>query len=60
MPLMRGFSRVKAEDGGNPQISIPEHIAREAGFKDGQLVEVKLMGPASAQYVMIHKRGKAR
>ncbi|MDI6815368.1 MAG: hypothetical protein QMC90_04745 [Dehalococcoidales bacterium] len=60
MPLMRGFTRVVAEAGKNPQIPIPSHIAREAGFKDGQLVEVKLMGPASAQYVMIHKREKAR
>lgn len=60
MPLMRGFSKVKAEDGENPQIPIPAHIAREAGFKNGQLVEIKLMGPASAQYIMIHKRDKAR
>ena len=60
MPLMRGFSKVKAEDGQNPQITIPAHIAREAGFTNGQLVEIKLMGPASAQYIMIHKRNKAR
>lgn len=60
MPLMRGFTKVEAEDGKDTKVPIPSHIAREAGFKDGQLVEVKLMGPASAQYVMIHKRTKAR
>ena len=60
MPLIRGFSKVEAKDGENPKILIPSHIAREAGFRDGQLVEVKLMGPTGAQYVMIHKRRKAR
>ena len=60
MPLIRAFSRVEAKDGKSPKIPIPTHIAREAGFQDGQLVEVKLMGLIGAQYVMIHKRRKAR
>ena len=60
MPLLRGFSRVEVRDADKPRIPIPTHIAREAGFVDGQLVEVKLMGPTGAQYVMIHKRTKAR
>ena len=60
MPLLRGFARVEAKDGKSPRIPIPSHIAREAGLVDGQMVEVKLMGSGPAQYVMIHKRRKAR
>lgn len=57
---MRGFARVEAKDGKSPRIPIPSQIAREAGFVDGQLVEVKLMGGGQAQYVMVRKRTKAR
>lgn len=60
MQILRGFSHVIVENGKLPAIPIPKHLAREAGFTDGQLVEIKLMGAGPAQYVMIHKRTKAR
>ena len=60
MQILRGFSRVEVRDGQKPRIPIPTHIARNAGFVDGQLVEIKLMGAGPAQYIMVHKRRRAR
>lgn len=56
MALMRGFSRVDKEG----RIYIPDNIRREAGFKEGQLLEIKVTGPNRAQYIIIHSRKEAR
>jgi len=56
MALMRGFSRVDEEG----RIAIPKNIRREAGLEEGQLVEIKVQGPALAQYITIKKRETAR
>lgn len=56
MTLMRSFTKV--DDKG--KIAIPSNISREAGLKAGQLVELKIAGPQRAQYVVIHKRERAR
>ncbi len=39
-PLMRVFARVD-KDG---KVAIPSNVAREVGFKPGQMVEVKTLG----------------
>ena len=56
MSLIRGFSRVD-KDG---RVAIPGNIRREAQLEEGQLVEIKLQGPGSAQYVSIKARKQAR
>lgn len=56
MTLMRSFSKVDEKG----KILIPNNIRRETGLKPGQLVEVKISGPVQAQYIVIHKREKAR
>lgn len=56
MALMRAFSRVDKEG----KINIPSNIRREAGLKDGQLVEIKVTGPNRAQYIVIHSKKQAR
>lgn len=56
MALMRAFAKVDQEG----KIRIPTNIRREADFKEGQLVEVKVSGPKRAQYIVIHKRDGAR
>ncbi len=52
-PLMRAFARVD-KDG---RVAIPNNIAREVGFKPGQMVEVKTLGKNS---VAISTRSNAR
>jgi len=56
MALMRGFSKVD-EDG---RIAIPKNIRREAGFEEGQVVEIKLQGPDIAQYITVKRRKAVR
>ena len=53
MALMRAFARVD-KDG---KVTIPANIAREVGFKPGQMVEVKPLGKRS---VTISARANAR
>ncbi|MBA7636249.1 hypothetical protein ES703_43865 [subsurface metagenome] len=52
-PLMRAFARVDKEG----KVAIPVNIAREVGFKPGQMVEVKALGKRS---VAISARDNAR
>ena len=56
MALMRGFARVD-KDG---RISIPSNMRRETALKEGQLVELKVQGPANAQFVVVRKRTTPR
>lgn len=56
MTLMRGFSRVDAEG----KVPIPKNMARETKLTPGQLVEIKLQGSASAQFITIKPRNEAR
>ena len=56
MALMRGFSKVDAEG----KIAIPSNIRREVKLEKGQLVEVKVQGPALAQFITIKPRQTGR
>jgi len=56
MGLMRAFGKVDEEG----KISIPNNIRREVGFREGQMVEIKVSGPNRAQFIVIHKRQSAR
>ena len=56
MTLMRGFTRVD-KDG---RIPIPKNMRREAELGEGQLVELKVQGPANAQFVVVRKRTSPR
>lgn len=56
MALMRGFSRVDKEG----KIAIPSNIRREAKLQPGQLVEVKVQGTTTAQFITIKPRQAAR
>lgn len=52
---IRGFVRVDAEG----RIAVPANIARQAGLKPGQLVELKLTG-AGQKGVLVTAREAAR
>jgi AbrB family looped-hinge helix DNA binding protein len=54
--LMRGFSKVDKEG----KIAIPGNIRREAGLKEGQLVELKIMGASAKKSILITARTSAR
>ena len=56
MTLMRGFAKV--EKGG--RIPIPKNMRREAALTEGQLVELKVQGPAKSQFIIIRKRTTPR
>jgi len=54
--LMRGFSKVDEEG----RIPIPKNMRRETRLKPGQLVEIKVQGPAVKPFLIINSRKKAR
>jgi len=56
MVLMRAFSKVNKE--GN--IKLPSNIKREAGLKEGQLVELKIVGASRKKNILITLRKDAR
>ncbi len=56
MALIRGFSKVDKEG----RIAIPGNIRKGAELKEGQLVEIKLQGPDTAQYITVKARKQAR
>jgi bifunctional DNA-binding transcriptional regulator/antitoxin component of YhaV-PrlF toxin-antitoxin module len=56
MTLMRAFSRVDKEG----KIAIPGNIQREAELKEGQLVELKIVGASAKKSVLITARKSAR
>lgn len=45
MALVKALSRVNKQG----QIAIPRNIRKEAGLKEGQLVEIKVQGMRSSQ-----------
>jgi len=56
MALMRAFSKV--DKGG--RISIPANIQKAAGLKEGQLVELKIIGASVKKSVLVTARKSAR
>ena len=56
MTLMRGFSRVD-KDG---RVVIPANIQRETNLKEGQLVELKVVGASKKKNLLITARSNAR
>ena len=56
MTLMRAFSKIDKEG----KIKLPGNIQREAGFKEGQLVEMKIVGASRKKNVLITVRDSAR
>jgi len=56
MTLMRVFSKVD-KDG---KIKLPGNIQRAAELKEGQLVELKILGPSRKKSILITSREIAR
>lgn len=56
MALMRAFSRVDKE--GN--IKLPGNIQRAADLKEGQLVEIKIVGASRKKGILIASKEAAR
>ncbi len=56
MTLMRAFSKVDKEG----KIQLPGNIQRAADLKEGQLVELKIMGASRKKNVLILARDSAR
>jgi bifunctional DNA-binding transcriptional regulator/antitoxin component of YhaV-PrlF toxin-antitoxin module len=54
--LMRAFSKVD-KDG---KVKFPSNIQREAGLKEGQLVELKIIGASVNRSVLVTARKSAR
>jgi len=53
---MRAFSKID-KDG---KIKLPGNIQREAGFKEGQLVELKIVGASKKKNILVSARNSAR
>jgi len=56
MTIMRAFSKVE-KDG---KIKLPANIQRATGLKEGQLVELKIMGASRKKGILITSREIAR
>ena len=56
MTLIRSFSRLE-KDG---KIKIPGNIIRAAGLKEGQLVELKIIGASKKKNIIISGRDNTR
>jgi bifunctional DNA-binding transcriptional regulator/antitoxin component of YhaV-PrlF toxin-antitoxin module len=56
MSLMRVFSKVDMEG----KVVIPGNIQRAAGLKEGQLVELKIVGASAKKSVLVTPRKSAR
>jgi len=56
MTLMRAFSKVE-KDG---EIKLPANIQRAAGLKEGQLVELKIVGASANKSILLTARKSAR
>ena len=54
--LLRTFSKVDAEG----KIALPKSIRRTLGLKEGQLVELKVVGTGKKPRVLISHKEKAR
>jgi bifunctional DNA-binding transcriptional regulator/antitoxin component of YhaV-PrlF toxin-antitoxin module len=53
---MRAFSKVE-KDG---KIKLPGNIKREAGLKESQLVELKIVGASRKKSILVSARSSAR
>ncbi len=56
MTLMRAFSKVDKEG----KIQLPGNIQRAADLKEGQLVELKIVGASRKKNVLITGRSSTR
>lgn len=56
MTLMRAFSKL-LKDG---KINIPVNFQQAAGIKEGQLVELKIMGASRKKNILVSARGSAK
>ncbi len=56
MTLMRAFCKVDKEG----KIAIPGNIQREAGIKESQLIELKIVGTSTKKSILITARKSAR
>jgi len=56
MTLMRAFSKVD-KDG---KIKLPGNIQRAADLKEGQLIELKIVGASRKKNILISAKGSAR
>jgi len=56
MTLMRAFSKVE-KDG---EIKLPANIQRAASLKEGQLVELKIVGASANKSILITATKSAR
>jgi bifunctional DNA-binding transcriptional regulator/antitoxin component of YhaV-PrlF toxin-antitoxin module len=56
MTLMRAFSKVE-KDG---EIKLPANIQRAAGLKEGQLVELKIVGASANKSILLTATKSAR
>jgi len=56
MTLMRAFSKVDKEG----KIQLPGNIQRAADLKEGQLVELKIMGASRKKNILVSARGSVK
>jgi hypothetical protein len=56
MTLMRAFSKVDKEG----KIQLPGNIQRAADLKEGQLVEMKIVGASRKKNILVSSRANAR
>lgn len=56
MTLMRSFSRVDKAG----KLKLPGNIQRAAGLKEGQLVELKIVGASRKKNILVSARAGAR
>ena len=56
MTLIRAFSKVDKEG----KIQLPGNIQRAAGLKEGQLVELKIVGASRKKNILVSARESAR
>ena len=56
MALMRAFSKVDKEG----RIKLPGNIQRAADLKEGQLVEMKIVGASRKKNILVSTRNSAR
>ena len=56
MTLMRTFTRLDKEG----RIKLPGNIQRAAELKEGQLVELKIIGASRKKNILVSARGSAR
>ncbi len=56
MTLMRAFSKVD-KDG---KIKFPGNIQRAADLKEGQLIELKIVGASRKKNILVSAKGSAR